>query len=543
MATPSKNLLPSPMDFPDTITPVTAAKLPEIHEAFGLKDGRRYSAEIRYERMSSRIAGWTGHEHTEDRHGHPFSRAEWLESIHKSLSYLNTELVLGFDKQMIEVLTLCYGALQESPRYSGDAVIEAKKGENTAVHSLHTMLQAFRVYQKALDAKPELANNIDFFKSFQRTCLMMAVHDLGEMLGEAGSLAQVANTGNWGVKDKAAYERMVFNFGVRLAIKTVIDKQGTEADFFKKIDSIRMASNIQNQGASKSDQQMVTEVGAHLGDEIHLSARGRKLFQFIYNAWECVEEPQHSDNPYLGYLAAICERVQGTRHINRMLVTSKSPHDLGNGQMGMIMTHKLSPGYRMFTNADYSEGHLGWLNHYTDPQSPYEKVLAQQAIAWSYETVRNFYAMGPEAFYIDPALQAKDLKLHDDGSAFTPDEVKIRLSQIETAKKIALLERGDISNQLQQPSLCDTFSAAVIPFGAQAVLRDDIVRMYDKAIEQKFMPGIQNESGQPLLNGKGQPRGMILVRDRPAALVEFSQDNIKSYAPKTIKQIAALTAK
>lgn len=526
MSNKADSRLPSPMEFPDVIQPVTPKDYPALWETFSLTGRKRSTAEIKYERLSAQIAILTGHEHAVDSRGYPYSRKEWKESLHKSLSLLNNELKLGMDRQMVDVLTLCYTALQESPRYGGDPVIEAKKGENTAVHSLHTMLQAFRVYQKTLEQKPDLKNNIEFFKSFQMTCLIMAVHDLGEMFGEAGSLAQVANTGNWGVKDKTAYERMVFNYGVRLAVQTVIDKEGTDRDFFDKIDRVKSAMKVQNEGINKTDQQMATEVSQFLTEKIPLSVRAQKLFGFLQDSWEWIEDPKHSRNPFLGYLSAICERVQGTRHINRMMTTSKSPHVRDDDRIEMITTHSLTPGYRMIVNSDYSEGHLGWMCNAIDEQSPYEKAVARQALSWVYETVMDFYNEGPTAFFMDGAV--KEQKLHSDGSAFSPTEVRLRLEQIDTARKIACLEQQEVKK-----SLTDSFTDACIPVGRIAIMKKDVVAMYQAAINTGYMPKI--------VQGEKASRGEVLIRDLPAELTRAPDARELKYSKDTQKKIETLT--
>lgn len=521
--------LPSAMDFPDVIRPVTAGQLGELYTAFGLNGGRAYSAEVRYERLSSRIAGWTGYEHTHDRHGRPFNRAEWHENVHRSLDYLNRELALGMDRQFVDVLSLCYLALQESPRYCGDAAIEPVRGENTAVHSIHTILQAFRVFQKTLEEKPELKKNLAFFQSFQMTCLMMAVHDLGEMLGEAGSLAQVANTGNWAVKDKSAYERAVFSHGVRLAISAVIDKTMSEADFMRRIDTIRAGSNIQNQGLNKSDSDMVREVSAHMGDDVPLSARGRKLFGFMSHLWEMVEDPGHSDNPFLGYLAAVCERTQGTRHINRMVETAKSPHLHEDGRLEMIPTHSLMNGKRMVTNALYTEGHLGPMCHAIDPASPFQKDIARQAVAWAYEAVAGFFSMGPEAFFTDARFP--ETAYHADGSPLAPEEVAMRRHEITVARTIAEAEckailSGHGGGRDAGEGLCGSFAAAACPIGRVAVLRQPVLEMYRRAIAQGYLPG--------MVEAGGKSRSEVLILDTPAALVGVGRPDVVCY-PKRLQ--------
>ncbi|HEY8190766.1 MAG TPA: hypothetical protein VIF12_08770, partial [Micavibrio sp.] len=336
---------PSPLDFPDEIKPVMPADLPALWKGFGLQDGAKDDAKQLYIRHSVMIAAWTGHEHTINKNGKPFTREQWHDNIHRSLSYLNKELGLGLAAEAVDVLALCYTALQGSPRYRGDPIIRAEHGENTAVHSLHTVLQAFRVYRNALEKQPELRNNVDFFRSFQTTCLMMAVHDLGEMFGEAGSLAQVGAAGNFNAKDKTEYERIVFNYGVRLAIRTVIDEKIKPKEFFRRMDAIRGGLHIQNQGVSKSDEQMAREVRRLLKEDPQLSARGRKLFNFMKTNWECVEKPKASPFPFQGYLAGSCERVQGTRHLNRMLSLSTAIHHSDEGMHPVVMNN-LSPGYR-----------------------------------------------------------------------------------------------------------------------------------------------------------------------------------------------------
>jgi hypothetical protein len=522
--------LPSPMEFPDVIQPVTAANFPELWETFGINKARN-SAEIQYERLSAQIAFVTGHEHAVDEGGYPYSREEWKRYLHKCLNHLNKELRLGMAPQMIDVLTLCYTALQESPRYGGDPVIEARKGENTAVHSLHTFLQALRIYQKAIESKPELSQNIDFFRSFQSTCLMMAVHDLGEIFGEAGSLAQVANAGDFAVKDKSAYERMAFNFGVRLAVQTVIDKAGSEKEFFDKIDLIKAATNIQNQGVNKTDQQLVSEVSHLLTGEIPLSRRAAKLFGFLQDHWDWVEHPKASRNPFLGYLAATCERVQGTRHLNRMVKGANSPVALEDGRIEMVPTHSLMPGYRMLINGDYTEGHLGFMAEAIEPESPHEDILARQSTAWVYEAMRDLIKAGPVAFFTDPSV--REYKLHDDGSAFSPPEVKKRLDEIDIARKLAMLEGEEIT---RQSALQDAFSQSALPIGKMAMTREQTVALYQRAIDRFFLPGIIDTA-------TGKKRSETLIRDRPSALTDCAGAGNLTYSAKTMKTAAALKAR
>jgi hypothetical protein len=519
--TPSNNL-PSPMDFPDEIKPIMPADLPTLWSkfGFGIQDGD-YSKQI-YLRHSVTIAAWTGHEHTIDKNGKPFTREQWHDNIHRSLSYLNRELGLGMNAEAVDVLALCYTALQGSPRYRGDPLIRAEHGENTAVHSLHTMLQAFLVYRNALEKQPELGHDINFFRSFQTTCLMMAVHDLGEMFGEAGSLAQVGAIGNFDVKDKTETERLVFNYGVRLAVRTVIDRKNGTKEFFRKMDRIGARLHIQNQGAKKSDQQMAGEVGELLKENPSLSPRGRKLLNFMKANWECVEKPANSLFPFQGYLASTCERVQGTRHLKRMLPLSTTFHHSSDGIKSVLMNN-LSPGYRMKLNCDYTESPLGWMCHFADPESPVEKAVAREAAIWVYGTLATFFSTGPEAFFIDPSI--KELKLHEqDGTPYSPDEVSIRLRQIEAAKKVADLESSAIMKD--STDLGKSFQNAARPMGSTALCRNDVVAMYLKAAETGYMPNVIKT-----IDDRGNPveRGTILIRDRPAELAGYTQSRSFPY--------------
>ena len=48
--------LPSPMDFPAEIRPVTARDIGDLFQAFGVNNRKRMNAEIRYERLSAQLA-------------------------------------------------------------------------------------------------------------------------------------------------------------------------------------------------------------------------------------------------------------------------------------------------------------------------------------------------------------------------------------------------------------------------------------------------------------------------------------------------------
>ncbi len=512
-------LIPA-LDFPDDITPAGRMDFRKLAQAFGIQSERPQSAEIVYERLSAQIAALTGHEFTTNRHGRAFSRAQWHENLHKSLSYINERLHLGLKRPVVDMLALCYTVLQESPRYRGEPVIEQHKGENTAVHSLHTPLQAFRIFQKALETQPLLGEDVDFFRSFQMICLTMLVHDLGEMFGEAGSLAQVVSAGSFDVKDKTAFERAVFTHGVRLAISCAIDGAISEKDFFDRIDRIKGNLNVQNQGTKKSDEQMAGEVKAQTGEDVTLSRHGQNLFAFLLENWEGIENPDHSRHPFLYRLGAVCERVQGTRHLNRMITSCLNQVMKDDGSTEDVLVHSLSVGRRLTVNAQYCEGHVGELSAETDENSEMEKTLRRFALEWVYQTSIDFFEKGPEAFFLKTYF-INETPRHEDGSPFSPREARQRQEEIKLARAVATYEAEQIAKSSSR--FQSEFSgAAGLPMGLVALRREDVVELYRRALATGYVPGIVEDRDPK--TGKIYKRGEILLLDRPAALTGLMFD-------------------
>ncbi len=492
-------------DFPQGIRAVTAADLPALNARLNPgRDGN--STDIRYARLSGQLAFLTGHEYAHDREGRPYTRQEWEDVFHKCLSHLNDELLLGLDDEVINVLTLCYTVLQETVRYGDDPMIGSVQGENTAVHSLHTLPQALYVYQSALEEYPALARDADFFRNFQMTCLLMAVHDLGEMLGEAGSVSNAAEAGTFKVKDKTEYERMVFNFGVRLAIQTVTEKKDKK-EFYKAVDAVKALTNVQNRGMIMSDEQMAHELASHLKDEISLRPRGEKLFSFLRSSWEWIEAPEKSPHPFLGYLATVCERIQGTRHLNRHVKNTFSPVKKGSNVI-LMTTSSLIPSYRTMTDAEYEEGRLGHLCAAVDRGSLAELAVAEKAVARTYRTRIGFMINTAKAFFLDPSIE--ETRLHKDGTPYTLEEAKKRTREIALAGRIARLEGGALRFYAQQ-QLAGSFNAKALYTGWTAMTSSQAVSMYERAIRTKYLPALIDR-------GDGRMVGEVLSRDRPAAL-------------------------
>lgn len=471
-------------DFPASIAPMTARELPEIKKKLGGSEFSPISARENYARLSGQIVFLTGHQYAHDRQGRAYTRQEWEDVMHKCLSHLNDELMLGLSKEALDVLTLCYTVLTETPRYGGDPVIGRKEGENTGVHSLHTMLQAQYIYQKALEENQWLADDVDFFRNFQLTCLLLSVHDLGELLGEAGSLAAVADKGTFAVKDKTEFERGVFNFAVRLAVQTVTDKRPTH-EFYDRIDAVRSLMNVQNKGTEKTDEQLAAELARHMKENIRLNYNGEKLFGFLKQAWEWVEEPAHSKSPFLGHLAAVCERMQGTRHLNRQM--ADSPRSLVHGTDGrdhMIRVARLTDSQRILVNADYVEGKLGFLCDAVDKRSPCEKTLAEQTAKRVYETMKSYLISMPDAFFRAPV---KETRLHNDGTPFTPSEAEARQAEIKIAESVAQYEAGELQK---------IFSDVCLVTGRTALTNQQASALYQRAIDRKYLPRVIDQGGK-----------------------------------------------
>lgn len=519
----------SPGAFPDVIKAFNPADIANYQKVFLSHTGEILDTKQAYDRHTSSIAMLTGHENAINRSGRPYNRSEWEEALGRSWRYLNQNLNLGFSDEMLEVVTLCYTALKSASRFGNDPAIEPVKGENTAVHSTHTLLQSFYVHAQALHEEPALANDPVFFQHFQMSCILLMVHDFGEQLGEPGSLADADHHKTMDAKDKYEFEKTVFDYTVRLAIKTVFERKDSKY-FYDILDAVKDQVSIQNAAHSKSDESMTQELIAafenlpadllgvfddepkHIktSKDIKLPERGQGLFNFLKKSWEWVETPDQSPLPFLGYFSGMCERIQGTRHINRHFLTAQSQVIDDQGRSSSIPTVRLMPSSRFVSNARYCESRAAFLCDAANPQNVLQKTLTDQVLTRNNTTIAELLENMPEAFFLDSSI--KELAFHTDGSAFSARETAQRQREIQLAYKIAEMEekaRCDDADGLPQ-----TFNKHSYALGGEnriAIKREHAVAFYREAIAQRYWPKL-------IIGTHGKKTPEILILSRPKEL-------------------------
>lgn len=455
-----------------------------------------------HERLTATIVAWTGYEYTEN-----YTTADWEEAMEKSLHYLNDTLGLGFSEEIIQIKALCYTALSAVTRYGGDAVIEPVKGENTGVHSLHTMVKAFQIYREALLKNPGLKYDWEFFANFQKTCAVLSVHDFGEGISEPGSLAQEANHNI--AKDKPAFERAVLVYMVNKAIQTVLGGKPHQ-EFHDYLAEVRAKTASFVDDAFFSEDETIEELlRKTLGEPPKLNRKGQKILSLFTELWDITEfqgadRSKYTNEPYtipgnlafIGGVATLCEKAQGTAHINRHGDRSSVLHK-GTKPAVKIPTASLMPGYRMITNAAYCESGLGDLFKVTN--SCMEMVIAKEAQNLIYRSVLDFFAQGPEAFFHNPDY--RELAMNPDGTPYTEEQIKIRLAQIDVARRF-VHEEEEAKARDDVTYLSRIFNKASLPGSEYVTSRKQAITMYEKALAEDYVP---------------KP-GEVLLADQPEAL-------------------------
>lgn len=515
--TNNKNPLPP---FPAGIHEIQESDVPRLLAA--LTDHGRYDAETTYVRLSNALVAQTGYQNAVGRDGKPYTRAQWEDVLHKSLSYLNRELSLGMDREVLDVMALCYATLSGATRFGNESLISREAGENTAVHSLHTFLQAQIIYQKALEESPELKKDVQFFRNFQATCLMMAVHDFGEMLGEACSLAQAMHAGSLDYKDKSAYERAVFNTAVRCAVSTVTSGLPKEK-FYEEIDRLRGGVNVADNGHLRSDEDLTSNLGVHAAEPYPLNDKGEELFNFLLAAWDAIEKPSSSPMPFVGNVAGTCERIQGSRHFNRHMPTSQCTITNPDGTTATVLMANLTPAVRMIANAEYTEGKLAALCASTDESILRETAVRDQALVRAYETQRDFFKNMSEAFFRLPIFT--ETRLPADGSPYDLQTANRRRDEIALARDVAEREFNHVLDSAAKTGgLTGEFNCHSVDTGYSAVKAAEAVELYQYAANTRFKPS--------MVRVNGRETGQILIRDLPAA-VAF----VGSVAPGVLAEV------
>ncbi|MDX1975371.1 MAG: hypothetical protein SFT92_06810 [Rickettsiales bacterium] len=354
-----------------------------------------------YTALTRKIVKLTGHEYigTKDT---LISRPEREARYRKALELVNNQLQLGMDDKDLRIMTLAYVALSEVSRFGGEPLMDSERyGENTATHSIHTPLRMHKILRKALQRmNAKESEESQHLRQMTGLCLLM--HDLGEAIGEPGSLAQESTQKGF-KKDKPAIEAVVMDFILRLATHAV------EADdpqaFYSRLDQIKMKDMHQRASVS-SNEELLATVRDKLGEAPSISADGEARVELFSDLWNVVEHPNKTPErfaaeptAFISLLASMNEHAQGTGHFVKF-----NHKDREYDPNSQVRPTWLAQSVRVMKNASYTEGELGHL--YAQAKTPLEKAVAIEAKKEAYTKMIDVLRWGPGA--VDRALQSAE---------------------------------------------------------------------------------------------------------------------------------------
>lgn len=325
-----------------------------------------------------------------------------------ALETLNKYLKLNFDAKDIDLLTLVYVALSDSSRFGENEHIAEEFRENTASHSLHAPLHAHLLIRRALERlkSDETEESVTLRYVISR-CLLM--HDLGEALGEPGSLAQESKNEDF-AKDKPIVEELV----ARRILQNAAAAHGTGdvVGFLLRLKDIQIP-NISAQAITLNDDDFLALVQSYLGPEPQISAEQQAHVDGLMDFWKLHEQTQaparfatmNLNHDFIRQFASLSEHLQGEGHY--LLFIEDGP----DGKGGAVSAERMQ-SYRQIRNLNYNEGEVG--NVFAAAKTPLEKAIAIEAKRQAYETSIGFLKKGPDAIDRNATAQT-ELEAADPG--------------------------------------------------------------------------------------------------------------------------------
>lgn len=441
------------------------------------------NADQEYRDLTQQIVKLTGHE-VINPEGALIPREQREENYRDAIVLLNKRLKLGMDEKDIEIMTLVYTALSEVPRFGGDIHMDPIKGENTGTHSIHTPIRAHKLIRKALE-KLQLPESRESVVMRQLTCLCLVPHDIGEAIGEPGSLAQEVDHAHVKFsKNKPEAEKLVLNAIMRMAAHAVERKEAHDDDAYQKyfyahLDRIKMP-DISKHALVSSNEEFLTTVRDRLGipPEITMDSEGR--ISTFSAFWNMIEEKDYVPNrfqgdttingKFIGWLASLSEHIQGTAHFIKFLQKEDDPTQ-------KLFPAKLMQSARIVANMKYTEGELGML--FANAHTDFEKALAIEAKKEVYRKCIDFLSHGPAA--ID--RNATNISEYKPNHPKRPEEIKTLVDKSA--------EEGALQKQAGNEQAIRNIET-----------KERLIAMYEWAREQdNFIPA----AGQILITSPPEP--------------------------------------
>lgn len=269
------------------------------------------SVSITLPAWTDRIVRLTGHEIQDEQ-----------RNIPKALDQVLSLGDIKLDQLSSASIQLMLDELQFAKRFRGEPTFAEGVGEESATHSLQTMLLGICLLNSAIayggDAFSELCKD-ELTRIRTDLVVSLAVHDMGEVLvGEFSTVrtravAAASTSGEKGHTEEtsAELERLIFERTLTLALDCV-EHEG--ADFQEKMKLVR------NEVAGPENITLAQINRAFDQHQVRLSDDAKKIQTRLIELYDAIEgngEPT-PHLKFVGIAGKILERIQGEQHILRL---------------------------------------------------------------------------------------------------------------------------------------------------------------------------------------------------------------------------------
>jgi len=283
--------------------------------------------------------------------------------------------------------------LSQARRFGGDLNISPIMGENSAAHSLHSMVLATEMFRRAGLLSPQVQDDA-VTEMRVRASLGLLTHDMGEILGELSSVAQRAATK--GLEEQPDIEREIFRIALTEAFRATSASAPNLAAFYSFLRDMRHEAGIGQRGVvSHSSAALLATIRRY--DEQQSTAPlppevQARIARYL-ELYDTAELKEHAADPgarFIGNAVKVIEHLQGLRHMVRFASTSPSDERLKllfpdstpsspQGHWVKASAHEMVPlryvsSYRISRNLWYMEKDLVHLSE--SAVTPNEQKLA-----------------------------------------------------------------------------------------------------------------------------------------------------------------------
>jgi hypothetical protein len=457
-----------------------------------------------------------------------------LESVNKRLNLQLDDL----DRRTLGVLLTC---LSQAQRFGGEMHISPIMGENSAAHSLHSMVLGTELFRRAGLVSLQ-SQDAAVTEMRGKIALGLLVHDMGEILGELSSVASRA--ANEAVRERPDIEREIFRIALTEAFRATAATTPDIGGFYSFIRDKRQEAGI---GPGKSNEEILASLEvlisqynreyAHLPLSPEVQQRVDRYLA-LYDVAELKPHAAHRSDRFVGNAVKVIEHLQGLRHMTRF--AARTPLDVRRNILfpdsapSSPQGHWVKPNtkeaiplryatnHRMNKNLWYIEKDLAHLSN--TAEAPHELTLAATLREATYISQAEWLGLMRPIF--DRRVQGEDeffLELRKEYDAETSEERSAYiLSTIQ--KYLAHLLRVDTREyEANRRASGPAPETALEPIES----RERMVALYLHAARTGYIPTVETP--------------LVLLNDLPDQLHGFESASTQSlHTPSVASTFAEL---